>query len=119
MLSKDPLDSAIRPYVKKEKFENCSTEAPITGLGREENGTVTLFVDPAMTVLRPGMQCCWSAVFRTSNESSQGSKKQVAHAPRRPLRQPSASDKQTTDADGTKENNKKNGKRGAVDSSIV
>lgn len=118
MPSKEPLDSAIRPYVRKEKFESCSTEVPFTGLAREENGTVILFVDTAATAFQPGTRCCWSAVLRASNESSPRHAP-AARTPRRPSRLPSTSDKQTVSADNAKENSKRNGKRSAVDSSIV
>ncbi|XP_076167170.1 uncharacterized protein LOC143146608 [Ptiloglossa arizonensis] len=64
MLSKEPLDPAIRSYVKKEKFENCSNEIHLTSIVREENGSVVLFIDPAATTLHPGLECCWSAVLR-------------------------------------------------------
>ncbi|XP_076291505.1 uncharacterized protein LOC143214382 [Lasioglossum baleicum] len=67
MPAKEPVDPAIRPYVKKEKFQSCMDEEPFTGLSRDENGTVILSVDPAAAALRPGMQCCWSAVLRASN----------------------------------------------------
>ncbi|KZC05444.1 hypothetical protein WN55_06414 [Dufourea novaeangliae] len=69
MPSKHPLDPAIRSYVKKERFENCSNDMPFTGLIREDNGSVILFVDPAAAALRPGLECCWSAVLRDTNKS--------------------------------------------------
>lgn len=116
MPSKEPFDSAIRPYVRKEKFESCSSEAPITRIAREENGTVVLFMDTAATAFRPGTRCCWSAVLRASNESSSPPRRApAARMPRRPPRLPSASDKQAVSADGPKESSK----RSAVDSSIV
>ncbi|XP_026669249.1 uncharacterized protein LOC108624917 isoform X1 [Ceratina calcarata] len=74
MLSKDPLDSSIRAYVKKEKFEKCTTEPLITGLSREENGTVVLFVDPAALKHQPGLECCWSPVYRSDKQPKKPTK---------------------------------------------
>ncbi|XP_031835562.1 uncharacterized protein LOC116428275 [Nomia melanderi] len=106
MPSKEPLDPAVRPYVRKEKFESCSTDRPITGLAREENGTVVLFVDTAATAFRAGARCCWSAVLRAANESS-------------PRHAPSARAPRSSPSDGQSADGKRNGKRSAVDSSIV
>ncbi|XP_043252164.1 uncharacterized protein LOC122397216 [Colletes gigas] len=64
MLAMEPLDPAIRSFVKKEKFENCSNDINLTSLIREENGSVVLFIDPAATTLHPGLECCWSAILR-------------------------------------------------------
>ncbi|KOC62590.1 hypothetical protein WH47_04251 [Habropoda laboriosa] len=70
MLSKEPVDPSIRAYVKKEKFERCTNEPRFTGLTREDNGTVILYVDPAAVARYPGLECCWSPVFRAEKEST-------------------------------------------------
>ncbi|XP_078045992.1 uncharacterized protein LOC144474710 [Augochlora pura] len=70
MPAKEPLDPVIKPHFKKEKFENCSTEIPFTGVSRDENGTVILYVDSAS--LQPGTECCWSAVLRATNPKPAG-----------------------------------------------
>ncbi|XP_054011813.1 uncharacterized protein LOC128894230 [Hylaeus anthracinus] len=77
MLSKEPLDAAIRSYVKKEKFENCSNDIYLTSLVREENGSMVLFVDPAATALHPGLECCWSAILRPEKRLKSGKDKDV------------------------------------------
>nr|XP_033342687.1 uncharacterized protein LOC117229886 [Megalopta genalis] len=103
MPAKEPIDPVIRPYFKKEKFENCSAEVPFTGVFRDENGTVILFVDSA--TLRPGTQCCWSAVLRATNPKTAAND---THS--RPPRRAPPHHRTTTKPKSRKEN---------VDSSIV
>lgn len=68
MLSKEPLDPSIRFYVKRERFESCSSEARFTRLSRDENGSAVLLLDPEATARHPGLECCWSAVLRSEKQ---------------------------------------------------
>ena len=68
MLSKEPLDPSIRFYVKRERFESCSSEARLTRLSRDENGSAVLLLDPKATARHPGLECCWSAVLRSEKQ---------------------------------------------------
>ncbi|XP_034175666.1 uncharacterized protein LOC117602147 isoform X2 [Osmia lignaria lignaria] len=70
MLSKKPMDPSIRAYVKKEKFQRCSNEPPLTGVSRDENGSVILSINPTVSTLHPGLQCCWAPIFRPENKSA-------------------------------------------------
>ncbi|CAL7941598.1 unnamed protein product [Xylocopa violacea] len=74
ILSMEPLDPSIRAFVKKEKFENCSSEPRFTSLSQDENGSVVLSIDPAATMRHPGLECCWSAVFRAEKQPKKPTK---------------------------------------------
>ncbi|CAD1469913.1 unnamed protein product, partial [Heterotrigona itama] len=74
MPSKEPIDPSIRTYVKKEKFEKCSSESSFTALSRRENGTVVLTVDPAAAVRHPGLRCCWAPVYRAEKQQEKPTK---------------------------------------------
>ncbi|XP_012154403.2 uncharacterized protein LOC100875253 isoform X2 [Megachile rotundata] len=69
MLSKDPLDPSIRAYVKKEKYQNCSNKPLLSGVSRDENGSVLLHLNP--TDLPAGLECCWASIYRPSDEPSE------------------------------------------------
>ncbi|XP_076244034.1 uncharacterized protein LOC143185161 isoform X2 [Calliopsis andreniformis] len=70
MLSKEPLDPSIRSYIRKEKFESCSSEPLLTSLSRDENGSVVLSIDAAASARHPGLGCCWSTVLRPTKPGS-------------------------------------------------
>ncbi|XP_003693232.1 uncharacterized protein LOC100866302 [Apis florea] len=73
MPSKEPFDPSILPYVKREKFEKCSSTPPLTRIIRRENGTIVLSLDPA-AVNSSRLKCCWSAVFRGEKQPKKPSK---------------------------------------------
>lgn len=68
MLSKKPSDPSIRAYVRKEKYQRCSSKPLLSGLSRDENGSVLLYTVPTAETLHPGLECCWSPIYRPGDE---------------------------------------------------
>lgn len=71
--SKKPFDPSILPYVKREKFERCSSTPPLTRIIRRKNGTIVLSLDPAAGN-SSRLKCCWSAVFRGEKQPKKPNK---------------------------------------------
>ncbi|XP_014211056.1 uncharacterized protein LOC106641232 [Copidosoma floridanum] len=64
MLAKDPLDPSIVKFVKKEKFEACSTSPLLTSIHREGNASAYLVVNPEAAKQYTGLTCCWAQITR-------------------------------------------------------
>ncbi|XP_058789405.1 uncharacterized protein LOC131663201 isoform X2 [Phymastichus coffea] len=66
MLSMNPYDPSIVKFVKREKFEACSTKPKLTSIGRYANGSVYLLVDRDAAKRYKDLSCCWAPVVRPS-----------------------------------------------------
>lgn len=66
MMSKNPLDQSIVQYVKREKFENCSSSPPLTNISRVSNGSIYLVINHEAAKQYSDLSCCWTPVIRPS-----------------------------------------------------
>lgn len=64
MLSMDPYDPSIRPFVKKEKFEACSTNPKLSNIARKPDGSVYLVINQDAFEKYKNLICCWAVVTR-------------------------------------------------------
>ncbi|XP_063987795.1 uncharacterized protein LOC135167968 isoform X2 [Diachasmimorpha longicaudata] len=64
MPSKNPLDSSIIKYVKKIKFEPCSTGPPLSFIEKSVNGSFALVIDPKVAKKYKKFICCWTPITR-------------------------------------------------------
>ncbi|KAJ8676022.1 hypothetical protein QAD02_011808 [Eretmocerus hayati] len=62
--SKSPLDPSIAKFVKREKFEPCSTTPPLTSIMRGSNGTITLVINQNQAKQYKFLSCCWAPIAR-------------------------------------------------------
>ena len=64
ILSKNPLDPSIIKFVKREKFEKCSTVEPLTRIKRESNGSNYLVINADLAKNYKQLSCCWAPIVR-------------------------------------------------------
>ncbi|CAG5108936.1 Protein of unknown function [Cotesia congregata] len=65
MLSENPMDGSISKYVKKKKFEPCSSKPLLSSIVKEADGNFTLVIDSKVASSYKKFICCWSSIIRT------------------------------------------------------
>ncbi|XP_034949580.1 uncharacterized protein [Chelonus insularis] len=64
MLSYNPMDSSIRKFVWKRKFEACSTYPLLTFIAKDANDTFSIVINSEAAKNYHNFQCCWSSIER-------------------------------------------------------
>ncbi|XP_057325177.1 uncharacterized protein LOC130667547 [Microplitis mediator] len=64
MLSENPMDNSISKYVKKKKFEPCSSKPLLTLIVKEADGNYSMVINSKAAKSYSKFICCWSSIVR-------------------------------------------------------
>lgn len=64
MVAKDPLDTSIAKFIKKQPYEACAKIPPMTHISREPDGNFALVFNPRAVLQFQELNCCWAPISR-------------------------------------------------------